>query len=353
MADEAIRTGRIELVDSEGETAIVLRADSDEHGMVALFVEARGEHRSLMTISIDEPGGSPFLRMSDGDDGAHAAISFHEGRAFLTLENSNGSRELYTPLPVPDAEPDFGTTPGDDILPIFVADLSGDEIVFHSHEGTGFLMGKHVMVTCWHCVQAEVPEGWAYVALRPDDKGDIEWFRMVNIEQDPNGTDLATAQITAEPNMRLHIAAENPMMSEEVWSYGYPLTDVARQPELDYKTFRPNPRWMQSYILRIFDHDQPHFGNTPSYELDMPSLAGMSGAPIVRRGTREVIGVLYGRKDAEQIEEWGSRDPETGERLTPQVVRMAYFAVAHHADTLRDLRGAATNGRPLGEFLGH
>ena len=140
-------------------------------------------------------------------------------------------------------------------------------------------------------------------------------------------------------------------MSKDIWSYGYPLTDVTEQPELGRKRFRPNPRWMQSYILRDFDFAQPGFGDTPSYELNMPSLAGMSGAPIVKAGSREVIGVLYGRNDAEQMEEFGTRDPATKERLTPDIVRMTYFALAHYTDTLRNLRGAATQGQPLADFL--
>jgi hypothetical protein len=77
----------------------------------------------------------------------------------------------------------------------------------------------------------------------------------------------------------------------------------------------------------------------------------MSGAPIVRMGSTEVIGVLYGRNDAETIEEFGSKDPDTKERLTPEIVRMTYFAAAHFTNTLKHLRGKATDGRPLIEYL--
>jgi homospermidine synthase len=77
----------------------------------------------------------------------------------------------------------------------------------------------------------------------------------------------------------------------------------------------------------------------------------MSGAPLVRMGSREIIGVLYGHNEAETIEEFGTRDPETGERLRPEVVRRNYFAAAHYTWNLQTLKGEATNGRPLFEYL--
>jgi hypothetical protein len=138
----------------------------------------------------------------------------------------------------------------------------------------------------------------------------------------------------------------------DVWSLGYPHTRVepSSTPEFD-KLLRPNGRYMQSYVMRVFSYDQPGFGSTRSYELDMPALEGMSGAPIIRLQTQEILGVLYGRNDVEVIEEFGSRDPDTGERLTPEVVRMTYFALAHHTITLGNLKGTATQGLALRQFL--
>ena len=139
-----------------------------------------------------------------------------------------------------------------------------------------------------------LPEGCAYIAIRPSYENDTEWFQMIAIEQDYNGTDPATAWVNAEPEMQLRITEEFALMSEDIWSYGYPLTDVSTHLELGYKRFRPNPRWMQTYILRIFDYDHYEFGRTRSYELDMPALAGMSGAPIIKAHTkRSCRGALW------------------------------------------------------------
>jgi hypothetical protein len=351
VAEDVIQSKRIELVDDQGEPVVVLTTESGENGELAgLVVTGVQEGAPFATIGLDREENRPYLYLGFGDATPLATISFAGDRAFLQLRNADGTEQTFTPRAEPVDDSDMGYVPGQDILPIFTADLSGEDPIFHSHEGTGFLVGKNVIVTCWHCVRADLPEGWAYLALRKDHSGDTEWFKMVNIEQDHNGTDLATAWVNADPEMQLKVAEEPALMSEEIWSYGYPLTDVSQHPELGYKRFRPNPRWMQTYILRDFVFPQPGFGDTPSYELDMPALEGMSGAPIGKAHSREVIGVLYGRNDAEQIEVFSSKDPETGRR-TPEQVRTTYFAVAHYTETLKNLRGTATKGQPLADFL--
>jgi V8-like Glu-specific endopeptidase len=243
--------------------------------------------------------------------------------------------------------------PEADILPIFVADYAYEQPAPVAHEGTGFMVGKSVFVTCWHCVRAELEGDLAYAATRKLPNGQYVLSRLFDIQQDPTGTDLATARVAFETEMRLTIAA-NPVPSygTDIWSFGYPLTDVQAHPEMPIrKGFLLNGRYMQSYVMRTFYNDWPGFGRVPSYEIDMPALAGMSGAPIVRTGSTEVIGVLYGRNDAETIEEFGSRDPDTEERLTPEIVRITYFAAAHFTNTLRNLKGKVTNGQPLAEYL--
>jgi hypothetical protein len=246
-----------------------------------------------------------------------------------------------------------GRNPATDVLPIFVVDYAYEEPLPMSHEGTGFLVGKNVLVTCWHCVRADLEGKLAYAVAKQLPEGRYVLSPLVNIQQDPTGTDLATARVAFKPEMGLTIA-DNPVPSygTDIWSFGYPLTDVQAQPEMQTrKHFLLNGRYMQSYVMRTFYNDWPGFGRIPSYEIDMPALAGMSGAPIVRTGSTEIIGVLYGRNDAETIEEFGSRDPETGELLTPEIVRMTYFAAAHFTNTLKNLRGEATDGRPLLEYL--
>ena len=250
---------------------------------------------------------------------------------------------------------DSGTVknPNTDILPIFVVDYADEPPPPVSHEGTGFLVAKGVLVTCWHCVRAELEGDLAYAVVKQLPNGQYAINRLVDIQQDPSGTDLATARVAFEPEMGLTMAERAvPSYGTDIWSFGYPLIDVQAHPEMPTrKRFLLSGRFMQSYVMRTFYNDWPGFGRIPSYEIDMPALAGMSGAPIMRRGSKEVIGVLYGRIDAETIEEFGSRDPVTEERLTPEVVRITYFAAAHFTNTLKNLKGKVTDGQPLSEYL--
>ena len=246
----------------------------------------------------------------------------------------------------------LNNVPERDILPIFVADYAYEPPALLSHEGTGFVLGKNVFVTCWHCLRTELQDQLRYTAAK-EHNGQYTLYPLVDIQQDPRAMDLATARVSLESEMGLSIA-EGSVASygTDIWSFGYPLTTFQAHPERQTgKRFTLNGRYMQSYVMRTFYNDAPPFGQTASYELDMPALAGMSGAPIVQVNSREVIGVLYGRNDAETIEEFGSRDPDTGERLTPEVVRVTSFAAAHFIDTLKSLRGKATQGLPLFDFL--
>jgi|SRR5215217_1828314 len=242
--------------------------------------------------------------------------------------------------------------PERDILPIFVPDYASEPPALISHEGTGFVLGKNVFVTCWHCLRTELQDQLRYTAAK-EHNGQYTLYPLIDIQQDPRGTDLATAIVSLESEMGLTIAEGSVSpYGTDIWSFGYPLTTFQSHPQTPMlKRFTLNGRYMQSYVMRAFHNDVPTFGQTASFELDMPALAGMSGAPIVQVGSREGIGVLYGRNDAETIEEFGSRDPDTGERLTPEVVRMTYFAAAHFIDTLKNLRGKATQGLPLFDFF--
>jgi hypothetical protein len=52
-----------------------------------------------------------------------------------------------------------------DILPIFAVTLpeAGQRLI--SFHGTGFLIGKQVFVSCWHCSDKSLPAGQFYAAL--------------------------------------------------------------------------------------------------------------------------------------------------------------------------------------------
>ena len=82
----------------------------------------------------------------------------------------------------------------------------------------------------------------------------------------------------------------------------------------------------------------------------MPAPDGLSGAPLIVRGSDAIVGVVYGTIDVARTEEVSAVDPETGAR-TPQVQRIVSFGLAHHTWALGELRGPATGGRPLADVM--
>jgi hypothetical protein len=82
----------------------------------------------------------------------------------------------------------------------------------------------------------------------------------------------------------------------------------------------------------------------------MPTPAGLSGAPLFKVGTLQVVGMVYGTNEVGQIVEWGSKDPNTGERR-PDVERIQAFGLAHQEFTLHRVRGPASENKRLGELV--
>ena len=80
-----------------------------------------------------------------------------------------------------------------------------------------------------------------------------------------------------------------------------PLTervDLGRRPR-----FLLAGRYLQGYVTRSFAYEHQEFGRITSYELDMPAPTGLSGAPLLKVGTMEVYGVIYGSHSVETIEQ--------------------------------------------------
>jgi hypothetical protein len=232
------------------------------------------------------------------------------------------------------------------ILPIFVASTA-PSIQLVSHQGTAFLISPNLIVTCWHCVRSELSENQRYVAvLLSEDGATYEPRVLENVSQDASGTDLATANIDLTPDLEFEIARQEPRHGANVWTFGYPFTDVER--EDDCLMFRLNGRRFQGYVTRPWIYPSRDYGEIDSYELDMPVPGGLSGAPLMVDPSLLVGGVIYRSHDVEQVDEFASVDPETNERK-PEIRRIVSFGLAHSLRSLKRLAGAATGGRPLEE----
>lgn len=236
---------------------------------------------------------------------------------------------------------------GGDILPIFVLAVSGSAQEAVSFEGTGFLVAPQVLVTCWHCVKAELPPGQLYVVpVGPT------LYELSRIEPDPSGLDLATATVEElRPTLDLRLASDADVLPGiDVTTFGYPADTVLALDERG--KFNYSGRVLKGYIARRFHAAPTGPIVTPTLELDMLAPAGLSGAPLLIHGhnTNTVVGVLYGSHATATIEEIASVDPATGVRQ-PEIQRLATFGLAHTPLSLGALKGAATNYKPVSELL--
>jgi hypothetical protein len=145
------------------------------------------------------------------------------------------------------------------------------------------------------------------------------------------------------------LSAHGLAFGDDVWTFGFPHTQVGTM-EDGRLSFRLEGRYLQGYVTRGFIHDPPGFRPTPSYELDMPAPAGLSGAPLFKLRTLEVVGMVYGANETGSIVQMAEEDPKTGERI-PYVERILAFGLAHQEFTLHGIQGPATGDRRLGEML--
>jgi hypothetical protein len=214
--------------------------------------------------------------------------------------------------------------------------------------GTGFVIAPSVLVTCWHCVHAPLPQGQRLAAAyqAPDGRMKLSW--LASVSQDTNGADLATAFLEWPFPISLRLANTEAQTSEDVWTAGHSLSDLQR---LDSGEVWLNlaPQFVRTYISRQIKHRQGGLVNVLSYELATATHAGLSGSPVIRRDSTEVIGVIYGNIDFGRVVEFANKDEQTGESST-QVERIISHGLAIHTHALRSLTGTATGLVPLWQY---
>lgn len=236
----------------------------------------------------------------------------------------------------------ISTIPDEDIFPVLVIRHERPRPTLRRFTGTSFLIGPRLLVSCWHCVcPDDLKEDEAYaVAFRRQETGAGYGLAVLrDIKQHPVGFDLASAMVDLVPTFGMVLASEMPAPhGTNVWSFGYPLPDTELGSD-DAARIRLHPRYLEGYLMRAFRHQPPGYPVTPAWELDMPTPAGLSGAPLVRMKSKEVIGVVYGSHAVETIEEISSRNSETG-TVSPEIVRQTHFGLAHYLENLHSLSRA-------------
>jgi V8-like Glu-specific endopeptidase len=233
-----------------------------------------------------------------------------------------------------------------DIYPIFTLDEStGTPLTF---EGTGFVIADNLFVTCWHCVQQKLSPNVKYAAIAKQEHEEYKGFTFFEVHQDVNGKDLATARVNLKKLNDLKIDGSLRPMGTNVLTYGFPFTHRQKAGDRDF--FDLQGRYLEGYVTREIYFNRRGWGIVPSYELFMPCPRGISGAPVIRMQSTDIIGVIYGTNDVSLIEELASIDPDTGDK-TPEIQRIVSFGLAHFGMELYNLITPHTNNLPLGDFL--
>lgn len=233
------------------------------------------------------------------------------------------------------------------VLPVFEGTDAASSWQPERFRGTAFLVSPYVVLTCWHCVEGAAVGQQLVVAYSESPNGSRVAMPLTMIERHAGGADLAIARVEL-PDTMFRLAREDAAFGSDVWSYGYPLT-VRRQTSDGAIRFRTSGRALRGYITQAAIIDVPGRGETLAYEVDMPAPEGLSGAPLVRRGSNDVVGVVFGQNDVATIEHFASVDEETGVK-TPELQRVHSFGLAHHSQTLWEVAGEATEGLTLLEY---
>lgn len=231
------------------------------------------------------------------------------------------------------------------VVPLYRAKRSNPPVAI-AYAGTAFFIAAELLVTCWHCVNEQLPDDCGYLALVMQKPWYVDW--LDNISQDTNGSDLATANLRGTPGFQFFLASDQALQGIDISTFGYPFSGLKRD---QFGSTKPvlEPRLFEGYIVRTFTFDYPSIGPTLSYELSFPAPRGLSGAPIIEMYKPRVLGVVYGNNDVATTEHFAEID-EAGKR-TPEIQRLVSFGLAHHTSTLRNLSGTATGGRPLREIV--
>ena len=95
MAEDVIRARRIELLDSEGNTSIILQGEGS--GAAGLMISTPGEDAPKAAIMLDREDGRPHILLEEKDSDAHIFASIRGGQAYLRLRNADGSELTLTP----------------------------------------------------------------------------------------------------------------------------------------------------------------------------------------------------------------------------------------------------------------
>jgi S1-C subfamily serine protease len=175
-------------------------------------------------------------------------------------------------------------------------------------QGSGFLVRPNTVITNRHVLDSALeaarerglPQSQLFISFiapsrLPKPIETVRMIRRTHLPQ-PGHLDVALLEIKPEPDAHFQhivplLGAESPQVtvSEEVAVCGYPYGNMLLQP--DGAPYRFGPVLQQGFVSGL----SPFAGSSELEEilLDVRSDRGMSGSPVVRPQTGEVLGILY------------------------------------------------------------
>lgn len=224
------------------------------------------------------------------------------------------------------------------ILPI-VTVIESNEVKTVSYRGTGFIIAPNTLVTSWSLVAENLGDERKYAVLVKTDSGYTTHF-LTDIEQHPDGLDLAVAKVNIGASHFLRVYGKEALPGDEVITYGYSL-----YPEVNNsKKIAPSllsRRFLRGSITRVSYYNKPGFIKTYAYEVDIPMLYGFYGAPLILPNSNEVAGVIFGTIEISKAEEL-SRDERVMVNMFEKGKAKITLGLAHHTDSLRSLLNITT-----------
>src|ERR1035438_9525892 len=133
--------------------------------------------------------------------------------------------------------------------------------------GTGFTLGNGVFVTCWHCVSNPLREDEFYgVPFGDNMVNPSEFAALVDIEQEPNGANIAVANLSIESTKHLPVAELPAYWGRDVVALGFPHAMNTVNPETGERLILLQARTLKGYVSSVGIHSTGGAQDAKYYE---------------------------------------------------------------------------------------
>jgi hypothetical protein len=224
--------------------------------------------------------------------------------------------------------------------------------------GTGFFVGKGILLTAAHVLQnatAEIKAGVASgVCANPkilDEYGDSSdlFIDIPKYDVADRPYDIAVAMTEYSMQMDRALGQIKVEIAHDVAALGYPESAFQKH----QGTLFVQARAHRGYVQRVIPPNRLFIGESspPIFELDFAVTKGMSGSPLlVNTGEKElVVGVCVGSHTSRLVDYSTTYVDDGGHKFSEVQQKVQEYGLAHDLISLLDWRPKVLNGLSLGE----